>query len=152
MFIKGCSLDCTVSILPNRLLGRLYYTFVLPILDYCDVAWSLSSVQFLEDLNVFILNCVHWFLPYQVFPAAPWLNVFILNCVHWFLPYKVFPAAPWLNVDVFMLLLLFTELFIGFHHCIWWILLDMLQLLPPHWKKQLNDSLRTWSLRGVEIV
>ena len=32
--------------LPNRLLGRLYYTFVLPLLDYCDVVWSPSSVQF----------------------------------------------------------------------------------------------------------
>ena len=30
-----------------------------------------------------------------------------------------------------MLLLLFTELFISFHHCIWWILLGMLQLLTP---------------------
>jgi len=88
--------------LPNRLLGRLYCTFVLPLLDYCDVVWSSSSVQFLEDLNV--------------------------DFVHWFLPYKDFPAVPWLNV---MLLLLFIELFIGFHHCIWQILLGMLQLLPP---------------------
>jgi len=30
-----------------------------------------------------------------------------------------------------MLLLLFIELFIGFCHCIWQILLGMLQLLPP---------------------
>jgi len=59
------------------------------------------------------------------------LNVFILDFVHWFLPYKDFPAVPWLNVDVFMLLLLFIEVFIGFHHCIWQILLGMLQLLPP---------------------
>ena len=30
-----------------------------------------------------------------------------------------------------MLLLLFTEFFIGFHHCIWQILLGIPQLLPP---------------------
>jgi len=49
MFIKGCSLDCTVYCLCpllNRLLGRLYCTFVLALLDYCDVVWSPSSVQF----------------------------------------------------------------------------------------------------------
>jgi len=32
--------------LPNQLLGRLYCTFVLPLLDYCDVVWSPSSVLF----------------------------------------------------------------------------------------------------------
>ena len=33
--------------LPNELLGKLYCTFTLPILDYCDVVWSPSSVQYL---------------------------------------------------------------------------------------------------------
>jgi len=46
MFIKGCSLDYyRLCPLPNRLLGRLYCTFVLPLLDYCDVVWSPLSVQ-----------------------------------------------------------------------------------------------------------
>ena len=41
-------LHCLYRLCPllNRLLGRLYYTFVLPLLDYCDVVWSPSSVQF----------------------------------------------------------------------------------------------------------
>ena len=54
MFIRGCSLDCIVSIilyhscpLSNELLGKLCCTFILPILDYCDVVWSSSSVQYL---------------------------------------------------------------------------------------------------------
>ena len=34
--------------LPNELLGKLYCTFILPILDYCDVVWSPSSVQYFK--------------------------------------------------------------------------------------------------------
>ena len=34
--------------LPNELLGNLYCTFILPILDYCDVVWSPSSVQYFK--------------------------------------------------------------------------------------------------------
>ena len=28
---------------PDGLIGKLYYTFVLTVLDYCDVVWSPSS-------------------------------------------------------------------------------------------------------------
>ena len=87
---------------PNQLLGRLYCTFVLTIVMLYGHLYLFSI---LEDLNVFI--------------------------IHWSLPYKDFLAAPWLNIDIFMLLLLFTEHFIGFHYCIWQNLLGMLQLLPP---------------------
>jgi len=34
--------------LPNELLNKLYRTFVLPLLDYCDVVWSPSSVQYFK--------------------------------------------------------------------------------------------------------
>ena len=37
--------------LPNKLLGKLYCTFILPILDYCDVVWSPSSVQYCKRLE-----------------------------------------------------------------------------------------------------
>jgi len=112
MFIKGCSLDCTVSIIcvPYLIscwadcIALLFYLYLTIVMLY----GHLHLFSFFEDLNIFILDFVHWFL----------------QC-------KDFPAAHWLNVDVFMLLLLFMELFIGFHHCIWQMLLGMLQLLPP---------------------
>ena len=109
MFTKGCSLDCVVSVacVPYLIscwadcIVLLFYLYLTIVILY----GHLHLFSFLEDLNVFILNFVHWF--------------------------KDFPAAFWLNVDIFMVLLLFTELFIGFHHCIWQIFLGMLQLLPP---------------------
>jgi len=69
MFIKGCSLDYTVSIVCVPYLIGCWADYCITllftsILDYCDVAWSPSSGQFFfEDLKVFILNFVHWFLP-----------------------------------------------------------------------------------------
>jgi len=43
-------LHCLYCLCPlsNALLGKLYCTFVLPILDYCDVVWSPSSVQYFK--------------------------------------------------------------------------------------------------------
>ena len=40
--------------LPNELLGKLYCTFILPILDYCVVVWSPSSVQYFKRFE-----CIH---------------------------------------------------------------------------------------------
>ena len=37
--------------LPADLLAKLYRVFVLPILDYCDVVWSPSSVQYFKRLE-----------------------------------------------------------------------------------------------------
>ena len=37
--------------LPAALLSRLYSVFVLPILDYCDVVWTPSSVQHFRQLE-----------------------------------------------------------------------------------------------------
>ena len=41
-------LHCLYRLCPlsDTLLGRLYCAFILPILDYCDIVWSPSSVQF----------------------------------------------------------------------------------------------------------
>ena len=44
---------CRSCPLPNQLLGRLYCTFVLPLLDYCDFVWSPSSVQFFRRFERF---------------------------------------------------------------------------------------------------
>jgi len=43
-------LHCLYRLCPlsNELLGKLYCTFVLPILDYCDVVRSPSSVQYFK--------------------------------------------------------------------------------------------------------
>ena len=37
--------------LPIELLAKLYHVFVLPILDYCDVVWTPSSVQHFKRLE-----------------------------------------------------------------------------------------------------
>ena len=37
--------------LPADLLAKLYRVFVLPILDYCDVVWTPSSVQHFKRLE-----------------------------------------------------------------------------------------------------
>ena len=37
--------------LSDGLMGKLYRTFVLPILDYCDVVWSPSSVAYSRKLE-----------------------------------------------------------------------------------------------------
>ena len=37
--------------LPNVLLGRLYRTFVLPLLDYCDAVWTPSSMVHFKHLE-----------------------------------------------------------------------------------------------------
>jgi len=37
--------------LPAALLSKLYSVFVLPILDYCDVVWTPSSVQHFKHLE-----------------------------------------------------------------------------------------------------
>ena len=37
--------------LPIELLAKLYHVFVLPILDYCDVVWTPSSVQHFKHLE-----------------------------------------------------------------------------------------------------
>ena len=43
-------LHCLYCLCPlsNTLLGRLYCAFILPILDYCDLVWSPSSVQYFK--------------------------------------------------------------------------------------------------------
>jgi len=93
MLIKG--LDCTVSIV---------------CVLYFIGCWAgcIALLFYLYLTIVMLYGHLHQF---------SFLNAFILNFIHWFLSCKDFPSAPWLNIDVFMLLLLFTELFIGFHHC-----------------------------------
>ena len=46
-------LHCLYCLCPlsNELLGKLYCTFILPILDYCDVVWSPSPVQYFKRLE-----------------------------------------------------------------------------------------------------
>ena len=46
-------LHCLYRLCPlsDTLLGRLHCAFVLPILDYCDIVWSPSSVQFFKRLE-----------------------------------------------------------------------------------------------------
>ena len=46
-------LHCLYRLCPlsNTLLGRLYCASILPILDYCDIVWSPSSVQFFKRLE-----------------------------------------------------------------------------------------------------
>ena len=90
--------------LPNRLLGRLYYTFVLPLLDYCNVVWSPSSVQFFRRFQR-----IHS----EFCSLVPTIQGF--SCCT-LAERRRFHAV--------------TEFFIDFHHCIWQILLGMLQLLP----------------------
>ena len=47
--IQGVGLPlCSLS---NELLGKLYCAFVLPLLDYCDVVWSPSSVQYFKKFE-----------------------------------------------------------------------------------------------------
>ena len=45
--------------LPDGLMGKLYHTFVLLVLDYCDVVWSPSSAIILGSLKDFIQSFVH---------------------------------------------------------------------------------------------
>ena len=46
-------LHCLYRLCPlsDTLLGRLYCAFILPILDYCDIVWSPSSVQYFKRLK-----------------------------------------------------------------------------------------------------
>ena len=37
--------------MPDGLLGRLYRTFVLPLLDYCDTVWTFSSMVSFKRLE-----------------------------------------------------------------------------------------------------
>ena len=67
-------LYCLCS-LSSELLGKLYCTFVVPVLDCCDVVWSPSPVQYFKDLNVFTQSFAHWFWLLKVFCAMHWLNV-----------------------------------------------------------------------------
>ena len=53
--------------LSDTLLHRLYCAFILPILDYRDIVWSPSSVQFSRGLSVFIQSFVHYFRLHKVF-------------------------------------------------------------------------------------
>ena len=39
--------------LPDGLMGKLYRTFVLPVLDYCDVVWSPSSAVYSRKFERF---------------------------------------------------------------------------------------------------
>jgi len=61
--------------LPNWLLGRLYCTFVLPLLDYCDVVWLPSSVRRFERIHSRFCSLVPTI-------GFSWLNVdfFMLCC------------------------------------------------------------------------
>ena len=46
-------LHCLYCLYPlsNELLGKLYCTFILPILDYCDVVWSPLFLQYFKRLE-----------------------------------------------------------------------------------------------------
>ena len=41
--------------LPDNLLGRLYCTFVLPLIDYCDTVWMPSSMLHFKRLSLKVL-------------------------------------------------------------------------------------------------
>ena len=43
--------------LPNVLLGRLYRTFVLPLLDYCDTVWTPTSMVHFKRTTSFKVLC-----------------------------------------------------------------------------------------------
>ena len=56
MFIRGCSLGCTVFIicvpyLTSCWASCIVLSFVLPLLDYCDTVWSPSSVQYFKKFK-----------------------------------------------------------------------------------------------------
>ena len=55
--------------LPDVLMGKLYCSFVLPILDYCDVVWSPSSIKY--SRNEFIHSFVHYFQIRRVLYIIP---------------------------------------------------------------------------------
>ena len=47
-------LHCLYHLCPlsDTLLGRLYCAFILPILDYCDIVWSPSSIKYFKRFEL----------------------------------------------------------------------------------------------------
>ena len=87
-------LHCLYRLYPlsNTLLRRLYCAFILPILDYCDIVWSPSSVQYFKRFE-----CVHskfwsllsatqnFFIEFDKFPA-----------IRQYFPIKIFHSVSYL--------------------------------------------------------
>lgn len=111
MFIRGCSLDCIVSIvcvpyLVNCwancivLLSFQYWTIVL-----CGHICLCSILKRFEHIHSKFCSLI---------PAT-----------------QMFCAIHWLNVEGSILLILFTKFFTTFHQLTYEEFLIMLQLLPP---------------------
>ena len=112
MFIRGCSLGCTVFIV------------CVPYLMSC---WA-SCIVLLSFLYwTIVMLCGHLHL----YNALKSLNVFILSFARWSRLHKVFCAILWLNIEDSILPSLFIELFISSHQLTWEKHFSTLQPLPP---------------------
>ena len=94
MFIKRCSLDCTISIVcVPYLIG--YWADCITLYLYLTIVMlygHLHLFSFLEDLNVFNLNFVHWFLPYKGFSCCT-----LAECRRFHAAVVVYRTLHWLS-------------------------------------------------------